>query len=237
MVMPVTDLIERYAAIGDAIRRDRDATESQAKFCDRIGVSTTKLRELEKGKPGNYRAGTLIRISGGIWGRRDVLDRILGGESLDDILADDGAADPSAHDAGPVAGAAAAAEALLDVLDRARRSATALAPFDDDPAFDGPRAQLREVLAVARDSVPALVGIVRDAADHLETLDGLGPAAVSPRTLAHAASLASSATAIVSAFGLRPELPLAADGDQGAARRSLDPEQRRRRPAPPAAGD
>ena len=249
MVKPLTDLNERYDAVGAAIRRDRDGSLSQTQFCERAGVSTTKFRELENGKPGNYRSRTLLLISRAIWSRDDVLERILAGEALDAVLSDGaprsgrgaGAGtdpapertdDPERND-DPVAGGAAAAAAFLDVLERARASATQLAPFDGDAAFDAPRAQLRAVLGTVRRSVPALVGIVRDAADRLEALDADDPAALTTTTLDDASSLASTVTSIVGAFGLPAEFALAADGEPAAARHALDAGRRRRRPSPP----
>lgn len=228
----MTDLLDRYAAIGAAIRRDRDATESQAKFCERIGVSTTKLRELEKGQPGNYRLGTLIRISAGIWNRRDVLDRILEGEDLDDVLAD-------GNDRGTLGGdeliahGAEAAAALLAVLDQAKRSAAGGAPVAGDAAFDEPRRPPQDVLEVVGRSVPMLVGILREAADRLEAMHSADPGSVTPQTFEAAGSLAASVTSISHALAAPPDVALAAHGDDTAARLALEPKRRRNRPSPP----
>jgi len=83
----MTDQEERSTRMGEVVRAALvDLTESQTTFAKRIGVSPNKFREIRDGKPGNYRPDTLAKISEGLWGRPDVLRRVLEGEDRDAIL-------------------------------------------------------------------------------------------------------------------------------------------------------
>lgn len=67
--------------VGKAIREWlAHSPESQRGLSERIGVSPPKFRQLRDGEPGDYRPDTLVKISIGLWGEPDTIDRIARGE-------------------------------------------------------------------------------------------------------------------------------------------------------------